>query len=511
MAKAGKKDDRASSGKAAVLEVPAATGVAAARTPPAPRKPALPPELREEGLSARKAASRTALGAWTPPDDRFDPVDLLQGQEVDRMADLVPLRHERMAASAFAFYRGAALLMARDLGTRPSTGLTVQLAGDAHLANFGGFATAERSLIFDVNDFDETHPGPFEWDVQRLVASFEIAGRHKGFSAEKRSALVGMVASEYCDAMASFASMTRMDVWYARMDAEDVIKKWAAHVAPERVERFRKLLAKGRQKTSAKAVSRYTREGSDGNLQIISQPPFVEPLAELAGTTEQEIRGLSEHVLAQYSRTVPDDLKVLLNGYNPVDAARKVVGVGSVGTRCLIMLLVARTDPNDDLVLQLKQANASVLESQTRPSVYDNHGQRVVEGQRLMQASSDMLLGWTRITGFDGVERDYYVRQMWDWKTSADLETIDFVGLEVYARMCGWTLARAHAKSGSRHAISAYLGSGKVFVRAMQEFAESYADQNERDYAAFLAAIDAGRLTRTYLESPATATSTAEG
>jgi len=454
------------------------------------------PELAAAGKSARKEVPRSALGAWTAPVDRQDPVAVLEGQAVGRLQDLIPLRHARMSASAFTFYRGAAALMANDLGSQPSTGLTVQLAGDAHLANFGGFATAERTLIFDLNDFDETLPGPFEWDVKRLAASFEVAGRHLGFTLVQRGQVVAAAAGEYRNAMAEFADMSRLDVWYARIQVEDILSRWIGSVDPARIESFGRALAKGRKKTSARAVSRYTTRGPDGDLQIISDPPFVEPISQLAGLGEVEVRSAVEGILGEYSASLPDDLKVLIDGYRVVDAARKVVGVGSVGTRCWIALLVGRNDPSDDLVLQFKEANASVLEPVTAPSVYENHGQRVVEGQRLMQASGDLLLGWTRVPGVDGVWRDFYVRQMWDWKTSADLETMDHLAMQVYARMCGWTLARAHARSGDRFAMAAYLGSGRTFTRAMQEFADSYADQNQRDYQAFMAAIGEERIPK---------------
>jgi uncharacterized protein (DUF2252 family) len=462
------------------------------------------PELAAVGRSARKEVRRSQLGTWVAPADRRDPVAVLVEQSEGRLPDLVPLRHARMSASAFTFYRGAAALMANDLGTQARTGLIVQLAGDAHLANFGGFATAERSLVFDLNDFDETLPGPFEWDVKRLVASFEVAGRHLRFTREQCDVILAAAAGEYRNAMAEFAEMSRLDVWYARIQAEDIVSRWSGSVDPARVESFQRTLAKGRKKTSARAVSRYTTTGPDGDLQVISDPPFVEPISELSDMGEAEVRSAVEAILAEYRNSLPDDLKVLLDGYQVADAARKVVGVGSVGTRCWIALLVGKNDPSDDLVLQFKEANTSVLESVTEPSGYDNHGRRVVEGQRLMQSASDLLLGWTRVQGVDGVWRDFYVRQMWDWKTSADLESMDHLGMEIYARMCGWTLARAHARSGDRFAIAAYLGSGRTFTRAMQEFAVLYADQNQRDFEAFLRAIAEGRIPRSDIADPKT-------
>jgi hypothetical protein len=454
----------------------------------------------ELGRAARDRMPREQLGAWQPAVDRRDPVDILVGQEHSRVPELVPLRHERMAVSPFTFYRGAAAIMAEDLGTRPNTGLIAQLAGDAHLANFGGFATAERSLIFDLNDFDETLPGPFEWDVHRLAASFEIAGRNNGFTPLERESLVATVASTYASAMAGFSRMGRLEVWYARIEAGEIIDRWGSTVDPARVAAFRKRLDKGRAKTSARAVSRYTRVAANGELAIVSQPPFVVPAHELTGMPEEVVREFAERVFAAYRTTLSDDRQLLLSGYRIVDVARKVVGVGSVGTRCWIALLVAKDDASDDLVMQVKEAQPSVLESVTEPSRYSQHGQRVVEGQRLMQAASDPLLGWTSATGIDGVERDFYVRQMWDWKISADLEAMDPIGMGLYARMCGWTLARAHARTGDRHAIAAYIGGGAAFSRAIGEFATTYADQNERDYAAFLAAIDEGRIERSNLE-----------
>ena len=368
------------------------------KAPPAtPAKRA--PELAAVGRSVRKEIPRSQLGTWVAPADRRDPVDVLVEQSVGRLEDLVPLRYARMSASAFTFYRGAAALMANDLGTQARTGLTVQLAGDAHLANFGGFATAERSLVFDLNDFDETLPGPFEWDLKRLVTSFEVAGRHLRFTRAQCDVVLAAAAGEYRNAMAGFADMPRLDVWYARIQAEDIIRKWAGSVDPARIESFQRTLAKGRKKTSARAVSRYTTMGPDGELRVISDPPFVEPISELTDMDEADVRAWVEGILAEYRTTLPDDLKVLLDGYRVVDAARKIVGVGSVGTRCWIALLVGKNDPSDDLVLQFKEATASVLEPVTEPSAYDNHGRRVVEGQRLMQSASDMLLGWTRVEG----------------------------------------------------------------------------------------------------------------
>ena len=457
-----------------------------------------------QGRAARKQVPRSQLGDWVVDQADRDPVTILADQSVGRVEDLVPLRYARMSASAFTFYRGAAALMAHDLGKQASTGLVVQLAGDAHLANFGGYATAERTMVFDLNDFDETLPGPFEWDLKRLVASFEVAGRHNRYTPQQRASIVATVAEEYRKGMVEFAGKSRLDVWYARVQAEEILDRWAGRTDAAHIATFQKVLAKGRRKTSAGAASRYTTAGPDGELRVISDPPFVEPIGELSDLPEAEVRAFIEGVLDEYRKSLPDYLNVLLDGYRVVDAGRKVVGVGSVGTRCWIVLLVGKDDPRDDLVLQCKEASDSVLEVVAPASAYANHGQRVVEGQRLMQASSDMLLGWTRVQSLDGIHRDYYIRQMWDWKTSPDLDSMDHMAMGVYARVCGWTLARAHARSGNRHEIAAYLGSGSVFTTAMQRFASSYADQNERDYEAFMQAIDAGRIPRADIRDPKT-------
>ena len=471
--------------------------------------PGAPTAQQVSGRKARKSVPRRDLGTWEPPADRADPVSILEAQNAARAQELVPLRFERMSVSPFTFYRGAAAIMAHDLGSRPRTDLQVQLVGDAHLANFGGFATPERNLVFDLNDFDETHPGPFEWDVQRLVASFAVAARNARLSAERSSTLTETVTTSYVQAMAQFAGMDRMSVWYTRMTVDYIADRWGDDETISRRRRamFQRRLRKARAKDSQRAVSRYTQVGPDGQLHIISQPPLVVPLTELfSHATQDEVRGLAESVIDQYRQTLPNDRAALLSGYRPVDVARKVVGVGSVGTRCWISLLVAEDDQSDDLVLQVKEAGPSVLEAVTGPSAYANHGQRVVEGQRLVQAASDILLGWARVPGLDGAMHDYYVRQMWDWKTSADLEGFEYDAMLLYAHLCGWTLARAHARTGPRKALAAYLGSGRPFTRAMTEFAESYADQNQRDYDALIAAIESGRVHRSHVEEDATAT-----
>ncbi|TIC79665.1 DUF2252 domain-containing protein [Nocardioides sp. GY 10113] len=453
-----------------------------------------PSRAREDGRAVRKRVPRSTLGAWEPAPDRADPVATLTAQAVGRVPELLPLRYRRMLASPFAFYRGAAAIMAGDLAPRPRTGLQVQLAGDAHLANFGGFAAADRTLIFDLNDFDETLPGPFEWDVQRLAASFEVAGQNNGLSASQRAMVVGQVAATYRQAVREFAGWPRLSVWYARVGADDILDRWAGDLPASRVQAFHRAIDKGRRRTSAKALSRYCEHAPDGRLRVISRPPDVVPLRDLFGLSADEVRRAANDVVETYRESLADDRRALLSTFEPVDAARKVVGVGSVGMRCFIAVFVDAEDHDDGLVLQLKEATASVLEAATEPSRYGHHGQRVVEGQRLMQASSDLLLGWTTVRGIDGVEREFYVRQMWDWKTSPDIDGMDHQGLGVYAAMCGWTLARAHCRTGDRRVLAGYLGSGRSFDRAMQEFAASYADQNQRDYDALRRAVADGRV-----------------
>jgi len=444
-------------------------------------------ERVEKGRAARKAVPRTSHARWDPSSSRPDPVALLQGQEETRVSELVPLRHERMLVSPFTFYRGAAIVMASDLSTTPSTDLRVQLCGDAHLANFGGFAAPDRSLVFDINDFDETSPGPFEWDVKRLAASFEIAARDNGFTPKKARVCVQKCASSYRVAMAEFAAMTNLQVWYARADAQAILDRWSAEVTPADVKRMQGMVAKAEAKDSTKALSKLTVRDGD-TFRIKSDPPVVVPINELAA--EQGVE-MSENDLVEwlkskfttYRHSLQPDRRHLLDGYELVDFARKVVGVGSVGTRCWIALFLGRDD-QDPLFLQIKQAEASVLAAYAGRSGYANHGQRVVEGQRLLQAASDTLLGWLHADGLDGVGRDFYVRQLWDWKLSAVIETMTPEMLSIYAQLCGWTLARGHARSGDRIAISAYLGNSDTFDRAIADFASAYADQNVLDHDA---------------------------
>ena len=401
----------------------------------------------------------------------------------------MPIRYGRMASSPFAFFRGAASGMAWDLASVESSGLTVQLCGDAHLANFGGFGSPERELLFDVNDFDETLPGPFEWDLKRLVGSFAVMGRERALKSGKREALIGDVVRSYVQAMTTFASMPNLQVWYQRLEEEDVAERWQEHVTSADAVRFRKRLAKAHHHDSLRALSRLTTT-RNGTPQFISRAPLLVPLRELEGreSPEQEAALLHE-AMRRYRAALSPDLRQLVESYRLVDAARKVVGVGSVGTRCWVVLLLG-VDERDPLVLQLKEAGPSVLERHLKPSRYQHHGRRVVEGQRLLQAAGDVFLGWDRVDGFDGQRRDFYVRQLWDWKLSVDLARISVPALRAYAGMCGWMLARGHARSGDRVAIAAYLGSGTHATDSLVQFAESYADQTAVDHAELREAID---------------------
>jgi len=441
------------------------------------------------GRAARGLVPRSAHAEWAPGPDRADPTALLTAQETTRVPDLVPLRHERMLVSPFTFYRGAAVIMAADLAASPNTGLRVQACGDAHLSNFGGFAAPDRALTFDINDFDETNPGPFEWDVKRLAASFEIAARSLSFTAKEVHGVVTRVTRAYREAMATFSEMTNLDVWYARLDVEKVFAEYRSKATPAEIKRFEKNLAKAQGKDNMKAFTKLT-EVVDGEHRIKSDPPIVVPISDLfEGEEADELRTWLEDRIRVYRRTLQPDRRHLLESYRLVDFARKVVGVGSVGTRCWIALLLGRDDA-DPLFLQVKEAEASVLEIHAGRSGFANHGQRVVEGQRLLQAASDILLGWIRTPGVDGVDRDFYLRQLWDGKFSAEIEGMSLSALDVYARLCGWTLARGHARSGDRVAIASYLGTSDAFERAMVEFSTAYADQNERDYATVAGALE---------------------
>jgi uncharacterized protein (DUF2252 family) len=451
-----------------------------------------PDERAAAGKAARSNAPRSSHAEWVAAADRPDPVELLEGQAASRVGQLVPLRYARMLVSPFTFYRGAAAVMAADLASIPHSGFTVQLCGDAHLSNFGAYASPDRELVFDVNDFDETLPGPWEWDVMRLAASFSVAGRANGFRERERRAIVAAMAAEYREAMRRHAELGNLEVWYTKMDVPTIAERWAAAAGEKEVKAFRRNLAKTRAKDRMRALSKLTHE-VDGELRIVSEPPLIIPLHELAGDESGEIEARVREILADYRETLAEDRRVLLDSYRYVDAALKVVGVGSVGTRAWIVLLIGR-DEGDPLFLQVKEAQPSVLEPYAEPTVYAQQGERVVKGQRLVQAASDILLGWVRAKGIDGERRDYYVRQLWDQKGSARTENMDPRAMTAYAQICGSTLAHAHARSGDRIAIAGYLGKSDTFDKAVAAFAESYADQNDQDYEALLAAAADGRI-----------------
>ncbi|MFL5780776.1 MAG: DUF2252 domain-containing protein [Thermoleophilaceae bacterium] len=443
------------------------------------------------GRDLRAEAPRSSHAEWAPAAGR-DALALLEDQAATRLPELVPLRRARMAESPFAFYRGAARVMAFDLADTPATGLSVQLCGDAHLSNFGGFASPERGLLFDLNDFDETLPGPWEWDVKRLAASVEIAARESAFGAAQRRSMVRGAVAEYRRVMRRLAAMRTLDVWYARVDLTE-LQALDSELSLAHVKRVDRAVAKARRKDSVRAFAKLAQE-VDGTARIVARPPLVVPLRDLlpeaeARDGEERIRAL----LDDYKATLPANRRRLLERFQVVDIARKVVGVGSVGTRCWIVLLLGR-DTSDPLFLQVKEAGPSVLELALDESEFENQGRRVVEGQRMMQAASDIMLGWLRAPGIDGVERDFYVRTMWDWKVSADIGAMPHDAMGTYARMCGWTLAHAHARSGDAAAIASYLGSKETFEKALATFAAAYADQNELDHAELVRAIETGEL-----------------
>jgi uncharacterized protein (DUF2252 family) len=452
-----------------------------------------PDERAARGKAARSVSPRAAHGEWEPAADRADPVELLEAQAASRVPELVPIRYGRMLVSPFTFYRGAAYPMAADLAGAPRTGLDVQLCGDAHLSNFGAFAAPDRRLMFSINDFDETLPGPFEWDVKRLVASFAVAGRDRGFDAKERRSINRAATRSYRQAIRELAASPTMGVWYSRMDVDEITALASRQVSGKQRKRLGHNVAKARSKDSLKAFAKLT-EIVDGEPRIVSDPPLIVPIDELAsGVDQTAIEEFVRGVIRSYRRTLAPDRRSLLERFRYVHAARKVVGVGSVGTRAWIVLMLGR-DSNDPLFLQLKEAEASVLEPFLGKSAFAKHGQRVVEGQRLTQAASDIMLGWIRLSGLDGVSRDFYMRQLWDGKGSAEVETMNPAAMTLYARLCGHALARAHARSGDAIAIGSYLGAGDSFDRAMGSFAEAYANQNERDYDALKEAAASGRV-----------------
>jgi uncharacterized protein (DUF2252 family) len=418
---------------------------------------------------------------------------VLAAQAESRVPELVPIRYGRMLISPFTFYRGAAAVMAADLAGTPDSGIAVQACGDAHISNFGGFAAPDRRLLFGPNDFDETLPGPWEWDVKRMAASVEIAGRELGFKPERRRWLVMDCVREYREAMRSFASESHLDVWYERLTASELVEHFGGTLSRKGRVVFAKPFARARRKTHLRAVEKLT-ERVDGELRFRHVPPLLVPmrnaLAELHPTDQVEfVQGVVRH----YADGLDEDRRYLFETYRFVDLARKVVGVGSVGTRATVCLFVGR-DGKDPLVLQAKEAQASVLEPYLGASGYANHGERVVRGQRISHAANDIFLSWTRAVGFDGQPHDFYVRQLWDWKASMDLSVMSVAGMHAYTRACGWSLARSHARSGDRLAIAAYLGGGPAFDRAIARFSEAYADQNERDHARLAEAVAAGEV-----------------
>ena len=448
------------------------------------------------GKDARAAAPLESHAEFVPGRSR-DPVGLLLGQAKSRVPELVPVRHGRMLVSPFTFYRGAALPMAADLAGTPASGLRVQLCGDAHLSNFGAFASPERRLVFDVNDFDETLPGPFEWDVKRLAASLAVAGRDNGFPAKDRRKIILAAAEGYRTAMRGFAEQPFLQVWYAHLDIEPALSEFRSQVKASRLKEAQKLLAKAHTADSTKALGKLTAM-VDGQRRIISDPPMIVPVEEVFADVQADaIYQLINSVLGKYRRTLQSDRRHLLEQFTMVQLARKVVGVGSVGTRAWILLMDAG-DGVEPLFLQAKEAQPSVLAGYCGRSQYNNQGERVVAGQHLMQAQSDIFLGWTRVPNpVDGLDRDFYVRQLKDWKFSVPIEALLPVGMTIYARLCGWTLARAHARSGDRIALAAYLGRSAKFDQAIADFAETYADQNELDYAALQAAVKDGKAQAT--------------
>ncbi|MGE5292460.1 MAG: DUF2252 domain-containing protein [Micromonosporaceae bacterium] len=475
-----------------------ATAVRRTRAQAPTRPPArlTPAERAARGKQARAAVPRASHAAFDPPADRPDPVDLLERQAASRVPELVPVRYGRMLASPFTYFRGAALPMASDLARTPVSGLTVQACGDAHLSNFGMFASPERRLIFDLNDFDETLPGPWEWDVKRLAASLEVAGRNNGFTVKERREIVVATAARYRTAMRTFAGMRNLDVWYARAEVDEIVARFQSMMDARRHKLLAKGVAKARTRDSLREFAKLTYL-VDGQPRIKADPPLLVPIADLLpeDTDEASVRSELSGLIARYRRTLATDRRHLLEQFVFGDMAHKVVGVGSVGTRCWILLMLGR-DESDPLFLQVKEAQPSVLAAYAGASRYVNQGQRVVAGQRLMQAASDIFLGWQRMEkGLDGKTRDFYIRQLRDWKFSIPVEEMIPTGMRLYGGLCAWTLARAHARSGDRIAIASYLGGGDVFDRAIADFAVGYADQNERDYDTLTKAAAAGRVT----------------
>jgi uncharacterized protein (DUF2252 family) len=471
-----------------------------ARTSRPPIAHLTPSERTAVGIAARAEVPPERHAEFGPPTDRPDPVSLLASQGEPRVPELVPIRYGRMLVSPFTFYRGAAAVMTSDLAVTPVSGLTVQLCGDAHLSNFGMFGSPERQLMFDINDFDETYPGPWEWDVKRLAASFVVAGRENGFTAKERRDIVRATVRRYQAAMRDFATLRDLDVWYARVDLDTAKQVLTKPLSTAQAKKVGKSVAKARTRDSMQAYRKLVRD-VDGQQRIVGAPPLIVPISDLLPDADRQVLETDiSALLSRYRRTLPSDRRVLLERFAFVDMARKVVGVGSVGTRCWIVLLRGR-DSDDPLFLQVKEAQRSVVADHVRAQglpTFRSEGQRVVAGQRLMQAASDIFLGWETVDGIDGQRRDFYVRQLRDWKGSAVPETMVPKGMAAFGELCAWTLARAHARSGDRIALAAYLGDDDAFASALVEFSEQYADQNERDHAAL---AEAGRLGRVQVEA----------
>ncbi|MFE6839372.1 DUF2252 domain-containing protein [Streptomyces sp. NPDC057705] len=452
-----------------------------------------PEERAAQGKEARSRSPRSGHAVYRPSPDRPDPLAILEEQSAVRVPELVPIRYSRMSESPFRFYRGAAAIMASDLAGSPDSGVTVQLCGDAHLLNFRLLASPERRLMFDINDFDETLPGPWEWDVKRLSASFVIAARANGFDDAERAGIVSATVRSYREAMRGFAGMGNLDVWYAKIDADRLEALTTDQLDKSGRKKLARAMEKARSRDTLQVFDKLT-EPVGGRPSIAADPPLLVPLADLMPDVERgELESRLRRLLDSYALTMASDRRALLEDYHLADVARKVVGVGSVGTRCWILLLLGR-DGRDPLFLQAKEADTSVLAPHIGASRYRNQGERVVSGQRLMQAASDIFLGWERVDGIDGKQRDFYVRQLRDWKGIAMPETMSPAQLQTFGELCGITLARAHARSGDRIAIAAYLGRSEAFDRALVTFAEAYADQNERDHQALVDAVRAGRL-----------------
>ncbi|MFJ1744894.1 DUF2252 domain-containing protein [Streptomyces sp. NPDC088116] len=453
-----------------------------------------PQERAGRGKAARRKVPRSSHAGFTPAGKRPDPVAVVEEQSATRVPELIPIRYARMTESPFRFYRGAAAIMAGDLAATPRSGITAQLCGDAHLLNFRLLGSPERRLVFDINDFDETLPGPWEWDVKRLAASLVIAGRENGYSRKERAVIVRATVRSYRERMRFLAGLGNLAVWYEHADMEELQALASRRLSGRGRGRVSKAMAKARTTDNLRAFEKLTRLGG-GQRRFAADPPLIVPLDDMVAGGERDriARGLAD-LIERYGQSLSTDRRHLLRQYRLVDIARKVVGVGSVGTRCWVLLMLGRDD-EDPLILQAKEADRSVLAAHVGESAYDNQGQRVVAGQRLMQATGDIFLGWDRVeAGLDQRQRDFYVRQLHDWKGILVPQIMVPNGMRVFGEFCAATLARAHARSGDRIAIAAYLGSGDTFDRALAEFAESYADQNERDHRALVDAARAGRV-----------------